>query len=117
MNVVIISGNLGADPDVKVTNSGKAMVKFRVAVDRSYYAEGGAKISATDWFQVVVWDSQAESCAKYLQKGSKVVIRGSLRPREWKDEQNVDHRIVEINAESVEFAGKTKSQDQVETSA
>lgn len=118
MNITILSGNLGGDPEVKNTSSGKAMVRFRIAVDRSYYTEGGTKVAATDWFPVVVWDSQAESCAKYLQKGSKVVVRGTLRNREWKDEAGVDHRVTEINADAVEFAGKTKLQTQTqETSA
>jgi len=78
VNDIHIIGNLGADPEMRYTGSGKAVVNFSVAVSEKW--NGGEH---TEWFRVVMWERQAEIASEYLSKGSKVYIRGSIRTRTW----------------------------------
>lgn len=77
MNSVILIGRLTADPEVGYTQSQKAVCKFTLAVDR---AKEGA-----DFIRIVVWDKQAENVGKYLHKGSKCAVNGSIQTGSYKD--------------------------------
>ena len=72
---LILVGNLGSDPEQRFTPNGDPVTSFSVATSRKY----GDK-DETTWFRVTVWGKQAESCATYLHKGSKVLVEGRLRP-------------------------------------
>lgn len=104
-------GNLGADPVLRATPSGKAVLNFNIAVDEVYYTgEPGNKTRVTNtvWIPVVVWGRQATNCAQYLQKGSKVFLEGRLKPREYIDSEGVKHRTFEIVAGEIEFVDKIR---------
>ena len=104
MNKVIISGNLCKDIELRYTPSGMAVATFSIAVNEKYKDK-----ETVHFFEVVVWDKQAENCAKFLGKGSKVLVEGSLKQESWeKDGQK--HYRVKINAHRVEFIGAKKSQ-------
>lgn len=100
MNKVFIIGNLSKEIDFMQTNSGLAVARFSVAVKRTVGNE-------VDFLNVVVWRSLAESCMKYLKKGSKVAISGSIQTRSY-EKNGQKQYITEIIAEQVEFLSKTE---------
>jgi len=98
LNKVMIIGNLGGDPEMKYTPSGKAITTFRVAVGRTFRSPEGENRDETEWFRVVAWDKLAETCNQYLHKGSKVYIEGRLQTRTWKDNNGQDRYMTEVVA-------------------
>jgi len=101
VNMVIVVGRLGADPELKTTPSGKAVCNFSVATDE-YAGKGQEK--RTEWHRITVWAEQAEACSKYLRKGSEVYVQGRLQTRSWeKDGQK--RYATDIVAERVQFLG------------
>lgn len=110
MNVVTIIGRLAADPELKTTGSGISVTNICVAVDRKV-TKGEDKI--TDWLDVVAWRNTAEFICKYFQKGSPIVVTGSLQTRMWDDKNGQKRKTVEVIADSVEFVPKAKGENTV----
>tara|TARA_R110000744_G_scaffold162422_2_gene279042 strand:- start:2078 stop:2479 length:402 start_codon:yes stop_codon:yes gene_type:complete len=102
MNLVIISGNLGANPEVRQTASGLAVVNLRIATNERVKVDG-EWADHTEWHAVTVFGKQAEVCGKYLSKGSKATVQGKLRTRKFTDKNGQDKWTTEILADSVEF--------------
>lgn len=101
-----IIGNLGKDPELRYTGSGKAVCGFSVAVsEKRPDGEGKPWKEVTTWFKVTVWGNQAEACDKYLAKGRPVYIEGSFRLEEWTDRDGNKRTTPEINASVVQFLG------------
>ena len=101
MNKVILIGNLTKDPELTETPSGVAVCKFSIAVSREYaYADGNRE---TDFFNITVWRGRAENCGKYLKKGNKVAIFGSLQNRSYEDKDGIKRNVTEVIANEVEF--------------
>lgn len=113
MNVTNIIGNLGRDPELITTASGKPLTRMSVAIDRVYYrtsADGSrTKESNVDWIPVVLWGDLAKNCATYLMKGSKVGITGELRSRSWTREDGKTQYALELHGQTVTFLNKIKS--------
>ena len=101
MNKIILIGNLTRDPEFATTQSGVNVCKFAIAVSRDYTNEDGNR--ETDFFTITVWRNKAEICNKYLKKGSKVGIVGSLQNRSYEDKDGVVRHVTEIVASEVEF--------------
>lgn len=101
MNKVFLIGNLTRDPEFATTQSGINVCKFAIAVSRDYADANGNR--ETDYFSIVVWRGKAEICNKYLKKGSKVGIVGTLQNRSYEDKDRVVRHITEIIANEVEF--------------
>ncbi len=101
MNKVILIGNLTRDPELSETPSGVAVCKFSLAVSRDYTnAEGNRD---TDFFNITVWRGRAENCGKYLKKGNKVAIVGSLQTRSYEDKDGIKRNVTDVIANEVEF--------------
>jgi single-strand DNA-binding protein len=83
LNKMMIIGNLGADPELRYTPSGKAVTELRVAVNDNRKGPDGEWIEETLWFRVSVWEQQAERMAEQLRKGNKIYAEGQLRAREY----------------------------------
>lgn len=110
MNQVQISGNLGRDPELRQTGGGKSVTNLSVAVSSGY---GDKK--KTDWFSVVCWEKTAEFASKFLHKGSRVLISGSLQTRQWEDKEGNKKSVVEIVCRDLEaLDGKPKGEPQQE---
>lgn len=104
VNKVIIVGNLGADPELKFTASGKAVCNLRVATTEVWKDKAGAKQEKTEWHRVTVWSDLAENCGKYLSKGRAVYVEGRLETRMYeKDGQK--HYATDVIADKVVFLG------------
>lgn len=103
MNKVMLIGNLTRDPEITTTNGGVAVCHFSLAVSRRYTNSEGAR--ETDFINIVVWRGQAESCHKYLRKGSKAAVYGSLQIRNYESKTGEKRTATEVIAEEVEFIG------------
>ena len=101
LNKVMIIGNLGRDPEMRYTPSGKAVTSFSVAVSRSWLKGEGERTETTDWFNVVAWGRLAEICSQYLTKGSMVYVEGRLETRSWEAENGQKHFRTEVVASDV----------------
>ena len=104
INVVVITGNLTRDPELRSTPGGTSVCKLRVAVN-SRRKEGQNWVDKPNYFDVTVWGAQGENCANYLSKGRPVAIEGRLDWREWEDKEGGKRQSVEIIANSVQFLG------------
>lgn len=109
MNKVTLIGNLTRDPELSETGSGVAFCRFSVAVARRFANADGER--ETDFFNVTAWRGQAENCAKYLQKGNKVAIVGSLQNRSYEDKNGNKRTVTDIVAEDVEFLTPKRQED------
>lgn len=99
MNQVVLIGRLTRDPELRfIPNSGTAVAKFGLAVNREY-----SKDKEADFFNIVVWGKSAENCANYLKKGRLVAINGGLRNNNYEDKNGVKHYNIDIVANRVEF--------------
>ena len=101
MNKVYLIGNLTRDPEVSETSSGVPFCRFSVAVNRNFAnSEGNREV---DFFNITVWRGLAENCGRFLKKGSKVAIVGSLQNRTYEDKEGVKRTVTDIVASEVEF--------------
>ncbi|MCI0477219.1 MAG: single-stranded DNA-binding protein, partial [Anaerolineales bacterium] len=101
LNKVMIIGNLGRDPEMRYTPSGKPVTSFSVAVSRTRNKPEGERIEITDWFNVVAWDRLAEICSQYLTKGSMVYVEGRLETRSGDGDNGQKHYRTEVVASDV----------------
>jgi single-strand DNA-binding protein len=96
LNKMMIIGNLGADPELRYTPSGKAVTNLRVAVnDRSRGADG-EWTEETMWIGVEVWEQAAERLAEQLRKGNKIYAEGQLRAREFEGRDGQKRTALEL---------------------
>jgi single-strand DNA-binding protein len=107
VNVVVITGNLTKDPDLRHTGGGTAVCELRVAVNsRRKDGQTGEWVDKPNYFDVKVWGAQGENCATYLSKGRPIAVEGRLDWREWEAKDGSGKRQkVEIVANSVQFLG------------
>lgn len=101
MNKVILVGNLTRDPELSETPSGIAVCRFSIAVSRDYANADGNR--ETDFFNITVWRGRAENCGRYLKKGNKVAIVGSLQNRSYDDKDGNKRYVTDVIANEVEF--------------
>jgi len=104
INKVILIGNLGKDPEMKFTPSGKATCKFSLATNAKWTDANGEKKEAVTWHNIETWGRLAEICNEYLHKGSQVYIEGRIDNRSW-DDQGVKKYFSSVVAEKVQFLG------------
>ena len=96
INKVILIGNLGADPELRYTQSGAPVASFRVATTERWKGQDGQMQEQTEWHNIVAWRRLAEICGEYLSKGSRVYIEGELQTRKWKDKDGNNRYTTEI---------------------
>ena len=113
VNVVVITGNLTRDPELRHTDGGTAICKLRVAVNsRRKDGQSGEWVDKPNYFDVTVWGGLGENCVRYLSKGRPVAIEGRLDWREWEDSEGAKRQGVEIIANTVQFLSyKPKSEE------
>lgn len=104
-NQAILTGNLGADPELRHTQGGQAVANFRMATNESWTDKDGKKQEDVEWHRIVVWGKQAELCAEFLAKGRQVQVIGKIRTREWTDKEGKKQYTTEIVATNVVFLG------------
>ena len=112
LNKVMIIGNLGKDPEMRYTPSGKPVTTFTVASTRTWNTVNGERKSETEWFTVVAWSTLAEVCKKYLEKGRLVYIEGRLQTRRWDDSDGNHRTTVEIVANEMIILDQAKKENE-----
>ena len=106
-NVVILSGRLTSDPELKTTPSGVYVCSFTIAVERKY--KQGEDRQA-DFINIVAWRHTAEFIAKYFQKGSMIGIEGSAQTRKYQDKDGNNRTAFEVVASNVHFMESKKAE-------
>ena len=101
-NKVILGGRLTADPELKTTQSGIAVVSFSIAVNRRF-SRNAAQQNETDFFNVTAWRQTAEFVSRYFRKGSSICVVGTIQNSTWTDQQNTKHYRTDIVADEVMF--------------
>ena len=108
MNKVILVGNLTRDPELSTTSSGVSLCRLSLAVSRRFANADGTR--ETDFFNITVWRNDAENCSKYLNKGSKIAVVGSLQNRTY-EVDGVKRYATDIVASEIEFLNSRSSGD------
>ncbi|MFH1861166.1 MAG: single-stranded DNA-binding protein [bacterium] len=110
-SIVVLAGNLTKDPELRHIPSGQSVVHFAVAVNHEYTTQAGEKKKEVSFIPVVVWGKQAESCNKYLSKGSPVLIEGRIQQRSWVSPSGEKRSILEVIANRVQFLGSGRKEE------
>ena len=109
MNKCVFIGNLTRDPELRETQSGTAVCKFTIAVGRKKVVEGQP---SADFIDVVAWRTLGENCDKYLKKGNKIAVCGSLQTRTYTNDEGKNVKVSEVIAEEVEFLTAKQNNEQ-----
>lgn len=112
VNKVILVGNLGADPEVRVLSSGTKTARLRIATSETYTNKNGERVTNTEWHTVNVWRGQAEVAEKYLGKGRQIYVEGKLRTRSYDDKDGITRYVTEIEADSFTMLGGGREEGQ-----
>lgn len=107
MNKVILMGRLTRDPELRTTNNNVSRCTFTIAVDRRYKNAQGEYDA--DFIQITSWRQQAEFAAKYLTKGTKVLVTASIQNNNWTDADGKKHYDLSVVADDIEFAESKKN--------
>ena len=110
LNRVMILGNLGADPELRVTQSGQSVLGMRIATSETWLDKNNARQEKTEWHSVSLWGKRGEALAKILRKGERIFVEGSLRTSTYEKDGEKRYRT-DIVAQKVFLAGKPKGQD------
>ncbi|HJS28242.1 MAG TPA: single-stranded DNA-binding protein [Anaerolineales bacterium] len=110
LNKVLIIGNLGKDPEMRYTPSGRPVTTFRVAASRTWKNADGDRQEETEWFNVTAWGNLAEICNQYLKRGQQVYVEGRLHTRRWEDPEGNKRSTVEIVASEMVILGERKDE-------
>jgi single-strand DNA-binding protein len=112
LNRVMLLGNLGADPELRVTAGGQSVLKLRLATTESYLDKNGVRQERTDWHSVTVWGKRGEALSKFLTKGSSIFVEGRIQTGSY--EKNGEKRYrTEIVANNIILAGRGRGGDAV----
>jgi single-strand DNA-binding protein len=106
VNKVILVGNLGADPELRYTNTGTAVANFRIATNDQWTDKNGEKQERAEWHNIVAWGKLGEVCGRYLKKGRPVYVEGRLQTRSWEDQSGNKRYTTEVVAQVMQMLGR-----------
>lgn len=104
-NLVILVGNLGADPELRSTNSGTSVLRLRIATTESYLDRNKARQTKTEWHAATIWGARAEALHAILTKGTRVYVEGSLTTSSYDDKEGIKRYKTEINVKELILCG------------
>ena len=105
LNKVMLIGNLGADPEVRKTQSGQTVATLRLATNESWGDRDGNRQEKTEWHRVIAWARLAEVVEQYLRKGKQIYVEGRIQTRQWQDQQGQNRYTTEVVAQSIMMLG------------
>jgi len=113
-NIVILAGNVGADPESRTTQGGSTIVNFSLATSRPKRDSNGKvlkddnnrRLEDTEWHRITCFNGIAKTVAEYVEKGQKVMVRGRIHYTRWTDQENIERYGVEIIADEVTFLSR-----------
>jgi single-strand DNA-binding protein len=98
---MMLIGNLGRDPEMRYTPSGRPVTQFTIAVNRNTKNQSGEWVEETEWFRITAWGNLAERTAENLRKGNKVYVEGRFQSREWEGQDGQKRTALEVTADNV----------------
>ncbi|HUY02910.1 MAG TPA: single-stranded DNA-binding protein, partial [Rhodocyclaceae bacterium] len=114
-NIVILAGNIGQDPETRMTQGGTQITHFTLATSRPRYTDGkpvrdadGRRVQDTEWHRITCFNGLGKTVEEYCKKGMKVLVRGRIHYSKWSDKDGVERYGCEIVAETVDFLSRTK---------
>jgi single-strand DNA-binding protein len=107
-NKVQLIGNLGGNPEIRTTESGKKMARFSVATNETYRTAKGDRVTETQWHNLIAWGKVADIAEQYLFKGSEVAIEGKLINRNYTDKEGIKRYVTEVQVNEVLMLGDKK---------
>ena len=111
VNKVILVGTLGRDPETKTFPNGGSLTQFSIATSESWLDKSsGERKEQTEWHRIVLHNRLGEIAQQYLRKGSKVYIEGSLRTRQWTDQNGQERYLTEVRAEQMQMLDSGRGQ-------
>lgn len=111
MNLSLLEGRLGADPQVRFTQSGQPVCNFSLATSQRWTDKAGEKQEKTEWHRITVWGRLAETCGQYLKKGRRVFVQGRIEYSQYTDKEGQTRYSTNIVANDVQFLDSAKSAD------
>ena len=108
LNKVMLIGNLGRDPEMRYTPSGRPVTSFSLATNRSWQSADGERHEETEWFNIVAWGSLAEICQQHLSRSQQVYVEGRLQTRRCDDADGTKHFYTEVVAREVITRGERR---------
>lgn len=115
LNRAEIIGNLGADPEIRATNSGTRVAVLSVATSRRWTDGDGEEQERTTWHRVVAWDGLAKVCGQHLHKGDRLYVEGRIETRSWEGDDGRERHTTEIKAdELIMLGGGSRGREPVE---
>jgi single-strand DNA-binding protein len=109
LNKVMLLGNLGADPELRVTAGGQAILKLRLATTENYLDRNNTRQERTEWHSVTLWGKRGEALAKFLTKGERIFVEGSLRTSSYEKDGDKRYRT-EVVASNIILGGRGKGE-------
>jgi single-strand DNA-binding protein len=109
VNKVILVGNLGKDPEVRRLDGGVTRVNFSLATSEYYKDKEGNRIEQTEWHNIVMWRTIAESSERILKKGYTIYLEGKIQTRKWQDKDGQQRSTTEITAETFQLVRKSEA--------
>lgn len=106
LNRVMLLGNLGADPELRMTSGGQAVLKLRLATTENYMDKNRQRQERTEWHNVVIWGKRAEALSKILSKGSRIFVEGGLRTSSYEDRDGNKRYRTEIVCSNILLQGQ-----------
>ncbi|TNE74496.1 single-stranded DNA-binding protein [bacterium] len=103
LNKVLLIGHLGADPEVRYTQSNTAVATMNLATNERFKDSNGDWQERTEWHRVIAWGRLAEVCQQFIKKGSQIYIEGSLQTRQWQDKDGQNRYTTEIKAAAIQM--------------
>ncbi len=117
MNKVILIGNLTRDPEMRTTSTGLNVCSFTIAVNRRRSSQGAANQPEADFFRITAWRQLGELCQKYLAKGRKVCVTGSVSVSTYEGKDGTTRASLEVTADDIEFLSSRQEDGESRTSA
>ncbi|MBM3286052.1 MAG: single-stranded DNA-binding protein [Candidatus Eisenbacteria bacterium] len=105
LNKVMLIGNLGADPEIRRTQSGQVVATLRLATNERWGDRDGNQQERTEWHRVIAWGRLAEVSEQYLRKGRQVYVEGRLQTRQWQDQEGKTRYSTEVVAQNLQMLG------------
>lgn len=105
LNKVLLIGNVGGDPEIRVLPNGNKVANFSLATSETYNDRNGQKQTNTEWHRIEIWDGLANVVEKYVKKGDPIYIEGKIKNERWTDQNGVEKTGVRIRALSMQMLG------------
>lgn len=109
LNLVMVLGYLGQDPELRVTQGGTAVMNMSVAVNSSWLDRNRVRQEKVEWIRCIIWGNRAEALSKFLRKGMQIYVEGALQTTSWEDREGIKRYKTEVVARNVILGGGAKA--------